>query len=85
MDVPSDCIESVILGERMPVHQQREVWDSVKDMQDVSLYLDAVSNWGYQFRREPIKLPGIKNPITSPRTAHIFVDQGGVHGKLRNG
>ena len=82
MDVPSDCIESVILGERMPVCHQREIWDSVKDMQDVSLYLDAVSNWGYEFRREPIKLVGMKNPITSPRTAHIFADQGGTVGEI---
>ena len=80
MDVPPDCIESVILGERMPVCHQREIWELVKDMGDVSLYLDAVSNRGYQFRSELIKLVGEKNPYLSPRTAHIFADQGGTYG-----
>ena len=81
MDVPSNCIESVILGERMPVRHQREIWNLVKDMPDVSLYLDAVSNWGYEFRIEPIKLPGV-GPIMSPRTAHIFTDQEGTYGEI---
>ena len=80
MDVPADCIESVILGERMTVCHQREIWESLKDMRDVSLYLDAVSNWGYEFRSEPIKLAGMNNPILSPRTAHIFADQEGTYG-----
>ena len=79
MDVPRDCIESVILGERMPVSHQRDIWESVKGMEDVSLYLDAVSNWGYDFRREPIKLKGM-NPQVSPRTAHIFADYEGLYG-----
>ena len=82
MDIPSDCIESVILGERMPVCHQREIWDLVKDMQDVSLYLDAVSNWGYEFRKETIKLAGAKNPFLSPRTAHIFAEQEGTYDDL---
>ena len=81
-DVPSDCIEAVIFGERMSVRNQREIWELVKDMKDVSLYLDAVSNWGYEFRREPIKLAGMKNPILSPRTAHIFANQEGKHGEM---
>ena len=81
-DIPSDCVESVILGERMPVGHQREIWDLVKDMPDVSLYLDAVSNLGYEFRSEAIKLSGMKNPILSPRTAHIFADQEGTYGEI---
>ena len=81
-DVPEDCIEAVILGERMSVRNQREIWEMVKDMKDVSLYLDAVSNWGYEFRREPIKLAGMKNPMLSPRTAHIFANQEGKHGEM---
>ena len=82
MDVPPECIESVIIGERMPASHQREIWELVTDMEDVSLDLDAVSNWGYEFRREHIKLPGIKNPILSPRTAHIFADQEGTYGDI---
>ena len=82
MDVPLDCIESVILGERMPVFQQREVWELVKDVENVSLHLEAVSNWGYEFRREHIKLVGMKNPILSPRTGHIFADLKGTVGDL---
>ena len=82
MNVPSDCIESVILGERMPVCHQRAIWDMLKDISDVSLYLDAVSNWGYEFRTEPIKLVGMENPIVSPRTAHIFAGQEGTYGEI---
>jgi len=84
MDVPSDCIESVILGERMPVRHQREIWDLVKDMRNVSLYLDAVSNWGYEFRREHIKLAGEKTLFLSPRTSHIFVNEKGRYGDIAN-
>ena len=81
-DVPLDCIKSVILGERMPVSHQREIWDLVKDMTDVSFYLDAVSNWGYEFRSEHIKLAGMDSPIISPRTAHIFSNQEGPIGEI---
>ena len=82
MHLPSECIESVIVGERMPVSHLREIWELVKDMEDVSLHLDAVSNWGYEFRREHVKLAGMKNPILSPRTAHIFADQEGTYGDI---
>ena len=82
MDVPSDCIKSVILGERMKVSHQRAIWALVKDMPDVSLYLDAVSNRGYEFRSEYIKLAGLDSPIISPRTAHIFRDQEGTIGEI---
>lgn len=82
MDVPLDCIEAVILGERMPVSHQREVWELVKDMGDVALELDAVSNWGYGFRNETIKFAGLKNPVISARTAHIFENQEGVHSEI---
>ena len=81
MDLPPDCIKSVTLGERMPIVHQREVWEAVKDT-DISLYLDAVSNWGYSFRKETIKLAGIKSPIISPRTAHIFADKDGTYGDI---
>ena len=81
MDLPAECIESVVLGERMPVSHQREIWELVKDMEGVSLYLDAVSNWGYEFRTEPIALAGLK-AIVSPRTAHIFAHQVGTDGDI---
>ena len=81
MDFPADCIKSVTLGERMSIPHQREVWEKVKDT-DISLSLAAISNWGYGFRKEPIKLTGMKNPIVSPRTAHIFADQEGTYGDL---
>ena len=46
------------------------------------MHLDAVSNWGYEFGREHVKLAGMKNPILSPRTAHIFADQEGTYGDI---
>ena len=82
LGAPSNCIKSIILGERMPNNHQREIWESVKDIGHISLYLGAVSNWGYEFRREPIKLAGMDNPILSPRTAHIFADQNGIYGDI---
>ena len=81
MDLPADCIKSVTLGERMSVLHQRDVWEMVKD-RDISLNLDAISNWGYGFRKEKIKIAGLKNPVVSPRTAHIFSDQGGTIGEI---
>ena len=81
MDFPVDCIKSVTLGERMPILHQREVWEAVKDT-NISLYLGAVSNWGYGFRKEPVKLAGMESPIISPRTAHIFADQEGTYGDI---
>ena len=81
MDLPSECITSIALGERMPISRQRAVWNQVKD-RDLSLYLEAISNWGYEFRREPIKLNGLKNPIISPRTAQIFQEELGDIGEV---
>ena len=82
MDVPADCIKSVILGERMGICQQREIWKLAEDMPNVSLYLDAIANWGYQFRSDPIRLAGMESPLISPRTAHIFSDQEGSIGEV---
>ncbi len=81
MDFPADCIKSVTLGERMCIRHQRQAWQAVKDT-DIPLSLDAVSNRGYCFRREKIKLAGMENPIISPRTAHIFSDQEGTIGEV---
>ena len=82
MDVPSDCIRSVTLGERMSVTNQRKIWRSVEKMPNVALNLAAVSNRGYEFRREPIKVVGVVSPCISPRTAHIFSDNEGTLGEI---
>ena len=74
MDFPINCIKSITLGERMSIDEQRKIWERVKDT-NISLYLAAISNWGYEFRKEQIKFDkpvSEKNPIVSPRTAHIF-------------
>lgn len=74
MDIPLECIKTVTLGERTPVPQQREIWELIKNTH-ISMFLAAVANWGYQFRDELIKynVPiSEKNPVLSPRTAHIF-------------
>ena len=81
MDIPPECVRSVTLGERMTVEHQRCIWEMVKD-RDITLRLDAASNWGYEFRRENIKIPGMKNPIISPRTAHIFSEYTGTIGDV---
>lgn len=82
MTIPPECVKSITMGERMPVENQRRIWETIKD-RELSLHLDAISNWGYGFRREHIKLPGMKNPITiSPRTAHIFSQNDGPIGDI---
>lgn len=79
MDFPEDCIKSVVLGERMSVDTQRKVYEKIEDT-EISLSLDAISNWGYEFRRDHIKIPGPASPMISPRTAHIFSDLEGPLG-----
>ena len=81
VDFPSECITSITLGERMPICYQRAVWTHVKDW-DLSLYLDAISNWGYELRREPIRLKGLNSPIISLRTAQIFEEGKGSIGEI---
>lgn len=84
MDVPVEAIKSVTLGERMPVACQRNIWNRIKDT-NISLNLAAISNWGYEFRKEPIKynLPlSQMNPLISPRTAHIFSELQNHLGEL---
>lgn len=74
MDVPLEAIKSIILGDRMPVANQRDIWNKIKDTQ-ISLNLAAISNLGCEFRKEPIKYErsvAEMNPIVSSRTAHIF-------------
>ena len=81
MDIPPECVRSVTMGERMAVEHQRCIWELVKS-RDITLSLDAASNWGYELRRDNIKLPGMKSPIISPRTAHIFSEDAGTIGDL---
>ena len=80
MDIPRECIRAVTLGERMSVDNQRKIWEQVQAT-EVSLYLAAIANWEYEFRREPIKIPGM-GPMISPRTAHIFSNLDGDLGKM---
>ena len=78
------AIRSVIMGERMPVGDQRDIFNRVKDTH-IGLSLAAVSHEGYEFREEPIKfgVPVSKmTPMVSPRTAHIFSDAGGHFGEF---
>lgn len=80
-EIPPECVRSVTMGERMAIENQRCLWKMIKD-HDISLHLDAISNWGYEFRRDSIKLQGLKNPIITPRTAHIFSREIGTLGEL---
>jgi hypothetical protein len=72
--IPINAIKSVILGERTPVVEQREIFASVMDT-NISLSLAAIDHSGFVFREEIIKFaPPISQmgPMMSPRTAHIF-------------
>jgi len=84
MDIPQDCIKSIILGERTSIVHQKEIWELIKET-NISLYLSAIANWGYKFRRDKIKgnNPFPKDyPVISPRTAPIFKDYDGDLGEL---
>jgi hypothetical protein len=82
--LPLLAIKSVILGERMPVDEQRDIFGRVMNTH-IALFLAAVSHAGYEFREERIKF-GVPvsqmRPMVSPRTAHIFSDAGGQFGEL---
>jgi hypothetical protein len=84
MDIPQDCIKSIIFGERTSLNHQKEIWNLIKET-NIALSLSAVANWGYEFRHEPIKFDASyleMSPIISPRTAHIFKDESGQLGEL---
>jgi hypothetical protein len=83
MDLPRECIKAVYIGERMSIENQRLVWGLVKNT-DIELSLAAIANWDYAFRYELIKFKGplVGSPVISPRTAHIFKDEGGQLGEL---
>jgi hypothetical protein len=82
--IPAGAIKSVILGERTPVAEQREIYVRLMET-DISLSLAAVDHSGFAFREETIKLaaPYSKvGPWMSPRTAHIFSDLKSPRGEM---
>jgi hypothetical protein len=82
--IPPACVKSVILGERTPVTEQREIYARVMDT-DIALLLAAVDHAGYTFRHEIIKynVPYSKmGPVMSPRTAHIFSELQSQYGEF---
>lgn len=83
MDVPQECIKGVIMGERMNITSQKEIWNLVKRT-PIGLEYAAIDGWDYQFRYEPIKFEGPLrgSPIMTPRTANIFVDEKGDLGEI---
>ena len=66
--IPTEAIKAVIMGERMPVKVQREVFGRFYDS-NVAVSLAAVSHSGFEFRREVVKY-GVSisqmSPVISP-------------------
>jgi hypothetical protein len=84
MELPSECIKSITLGERTSIENQTSIFNKIKNT-SIALSLSAISNWGFNFRPELIKYnePISKlSPVISPRTAHIFKDQPGDFGEM---
>lgn len=82
--IPVDAIKSVILGERTPVVEQREVFARVMDT-NISLSLAAIGHSGFAFREERVKFAvpiSQMGPMMSPRTAHIFSDLQSQRGEF---
>jgi hypothetical protein len=81
-DLPQDAIVSIALGERTAIAQQKEIYALVKPTA-IGLTLSAVDNVGFGFRQERILFQGpLRNPMISPRTAHIFGDANSSFGEL---
>ena len=62
MDIPLDCITSVILGERSSGKDHLEVYGLIKD-QSISGFYSMVNYWDYELERQPMtigKLPVIR-------------------------
>jgi hypothetical protein len=79
--VPQDCIKEITLGERTRIEDQRRVWEKIR-ASNISLSLTAVANWGYEFRKELVKLGAHPQPVISPRTAHIFSHLPNAYGDV---
>jgi len=82
--VPMEALKIVILGERTPVMELREVFARVMDT-PIAVSLLAVDHQGFSFREERIKfaVPISKmNPMLSPRTARIFCEMPGTFGEF---
>lgn len=74
--VPTEAIKSIILGERMPTSEKKEVFLKIMDT-NISLFLAAIGHSDFKFREERIKcnVPFKDScPVITPKTAHIFVD-----------
>jgi hypothetical protein len=82
--IPLEAINSITLGERTPVPEQREIYQRIKETK-IFLLLAAIDDTGYGFRREIIKygVPASQmGPAMSTRTAHIFSDASTLHGEF---
>lgn len=75
--IPLGAIKSVILGERTPIKEQREIFSFLRETH-ISLSLAAIDHSGFLFREEIVKFSRpasqIGGIILSPRTANIFSD-----------
>lgn len=84
LDIPAETIKSISFGERMTVEHQRYIFNKVKDT-NISLSISAISNKGYEFRKELIKVDSPiseMSPFVSPRTAHIFSELQNDFGEM---
>jgi Protein of unknown function (DUF2971) len=82
--LPQEALKIVIMGERTPVAQLREVFARIMET-PIALSLLAVGHQGFSFREERIKfnVPVSKmNPMLSPRTARIFSEMPGTFGEF---
>lgn len=81
MELPTGCITSVIVGERMPTARLRVIWNELK-CTDIAMHMDVVDISGFKFRRAPLKLKGISSPLISVRSARIWATEPGTVGDL---
>jgi hypothetical protein len=83
-EIPLECIKSITLGERTTDKNSKNILNKIKET-NIELNLAAISNWGYQFHHEPIKMNqplSTLSPWISPRTAHLFKDDKSILGEM---
>ena len=82
--LPQEAICAIILGERTPIPDQREIYRQLRPTA-IALVLAAISHNGFEFRRETVKFnapAAAMGPVLTPRTANIFSEDDTPLGEI---
>jgi len=83
-DIPLTAIKKVFLGERMPVKEQREVFEILK-YTNISISLGTIATTHYSIEEKWLKFAAPipeGGPVISARTAELFKNDSGTNAKV---